>query len=735
MKNFLYLLGGISFLFVSHVLVAGDKDNVIMLNSEIRGRVYEGMGSLSAGASSRLLRDYPEPQRSVILDYLFKPGFGASLDHLKTEIGGDMNSTCGTEPSHQHSREDLCFDRGYEWWLMKEACSRNPDIVLDVLPWGAPGWIGNGKFYSGDMSDYVVRFLKGARDHHGLDIDYVGIWNERPYNTDYIKELHEKIAAAGLNTKIAAADEIRSYYICREMLADPELYSAVDVVGTHYPHGQGEQLYNGKTVYEQYGEDYRIVWKEALECGKPIWSLEDGPWAEDWNGAKGLIKVLIHNYIEAKMVKTISWSLISSYHDEIAITASGLMKANTPWSGHYELKPALWAMAHFTQFARPGWIFLEGSANGYLKKGGSYVSLCSPDGKDISIIAETVEATESQELEMSLVGDYTGKCFRLWQSDSLEQFVCMPDVIVPENGKIVLSLEKGHIYSLTTTAGQRKDDPGLEIPGKQYFPIPYRDDFDEYEPETLPRYTSDISGVFEVCKDGGNGYLKQVVTECGIEWAASLNPEPLTVIGDFSMEDYTVSSDVMMEDRSGKICILGRIPQIIQGQVVRPYGYWLEISGDSGFRLCKTLAPLKNGWSEFPGKWPESRSFFPDDTSQSRVFMKEELSDWPAERIALFEGLAEILSERAGEKDEVALVMFSNGSYQIFPVGTLASGSCGFRTGEWNKVALGFHGDRITASVNGKVIARVKDAEYTKGIAGLGTGWNTARFDNFEILH
>ena len=184
MKNLLYLLGGISFLFFSHDITAGDKDNVIMLNSDIRGRVYEGMGSLSAGASSRLLKDYPEPQRSVILDYLFKPGFGASLDHLKTEIGGDMNSTCGTEPSHQHSREDLCFDRGYEWWLMKEACSRNPDIVLDVLPWGAPGWIGNGKFYSGDMSDYVVRFLKGARDHHGLDIDYVGIWNERPYNTD-----------------------------------------------------------------------------------------------------------------------------------------------------------------------------------------------------------------------------------------------------------------------------------------------------------------------------------------------------------------------------------------------------------------------------------------------------------------------------------------------------------------------------------------------------------------------
>ena len=42
---------------------------------------------LSAGASSRLLIDYLEPQRSQILDVLFKKGYGANLDMLKIEIG------------------------------------------------------------------------------------------------------------------------------------------------------------------------------------------------------------------------------------------------------------------------------------------------------------------------------------------------------------------------------------------------------------------------------------------------------------------------------------------------------------------------------------------------------------------------------------------------------------------------------------------------------------------------
>ena len=56
---------------------------VLHLNGHSAGREFDGHGLLSAGASSRLLRDYREPQRSQILDYLFKPSFGASLDIIK----------------------------------------------------------------------------------------------------------------------------------------------------------------------------------------------------------------------------------------------------------------------------------------------------------------------------------------------------------------------------------------------------------------------------------------------------------------------------------------------------------------------------------------------------------------------------------------------------------------------------------------------------------------------------
>ncbi len=119
--------------------------HTIRIDPASPGRVFEGIGAVSAGASSRLLPDYPEPQRSQILDFLFKPKFGAGFQQLKVEIGSGENSTCGSEPSPVITREELAHPqpRGYEFWLMAEARKRNPKIILDCLPWAYLHWVGN----------------------------------------------------------------------------------------------------------------------------------------------------------------------------------------------------------------------------------------------------------------------------------------------------------------------------------------------------------------------------------------------------------------------------------------------------------------------------------------------------------------------------------------------------------------------------------------------------------------
>ncbi len=78
-----------------------------------------------------------------------------------------------------------------------------------------------------------------------------------------------------------------------------------------------------------------------------------------------LLKLYNRNYLVGKTTNVITWSLVTSYYDNLSLPNSGLMTAKTPWSGYFETQPAIWAAAHTTQFAQPGWRYIDGSC-GYL---------------------------------------------------------------------------------------------------------------------------------------------------------------------------------------------------------------------------------------------------------------------------------------------------------------------------------------------------------------------------------
>lgn len=66
----LALFVAVILLSVAVSLVAARSDALITLDGTRLGRTFDGIGGLSAGASSRLLVDYPPPYRSQILDYV-----------------------------------------------------------------------------------------------------------------------------------------------------------------------------------------------------------------------------------------------------------------------------------------------------------------------------------------------------------------------------------------------------------------------------------------------------------------------------------------------------------------------------------------------------------------------------------------------------------------------------------------------------------------------------------------
>ena len=58
--------------------------------------------------------------------------------------------------------------------------------------------------------------------------------------------------------------------------------------------------------------------------------------------------------------------------------------AMSPWSGNYSVQSPIWIAAHTTQFVELGWRYVSGGS-GFLDGGGSFVTLASPDGADVTV--------------------------------------------------------------------------------------------------------------------------------------------------------------------------------------------------------------------------------------------------------------------------------------------------------------------------------------------------------------
>jgi len=556
------------------------EDKTVVLDGSSKGSVFEGIGALSAGASSRLLVDYREPYRSQILDYLFKPGYGAALQHLKVEIGGDVNSTDGSEPSHMRTPDDDNHTRGYEWWLMQEARKRNPHIILDTLPWGAPGWIGHGTFYSNDMARYVADFLEGANKQYGLAIAYTGVWNEKQFDAAYVKELHRVLSERHIAAKLVCCDEysgegLGQWSIVDAIRDDPSLKAAVDVVGVHY------SVVDGKYTTPD----------SARTLNKPIWSSEDQPnsgggpiLSREWQiGGRMLAKLYNRNYLEGGFTKTEIWSPVTAYYDILAAPNSGLMYANTPWSGHYIVQGAIWATAHTTQFAQPGWQYLD-SSSGYMPEQGSYVTLESPNGKDWSVVLETIDAQQPQQVTFKIKGGLAQGTIHVWETNSQKTFERVAD-LAPQEGSFGYKFDPNSLYSLTTTTGQGRG--AAHPPAQKSFPIPYAETFEDTPLERGPRFLSDQDGAFEVrpCLHRSGRCLEQIITEIPIPWGPL--PDPFTLAGNVNWSDYRVACDIYL-NRGGTVTLIGRIDSadvFRDGTARWPSGYVLTIDPDGKWTL------------------------------------------------------------------------------------------------------------------------------------------------------
>jgi hypothetical protein len=582
----------------------GAGAGAIVIDGGGGGRTFDGIGGLSGGgATSRLLIDYPQQQQGEILDFLFKPGFGASLQILKVEIGADTDTTNGAEASHQRTPTDRNYRRGYEWWLMQQAKMRNPDIKLYGLEWGVPGWFSGG-FFSQDNIDYVLDWIAHAQSEYGLVIDYVGCRNETTCDKTWLENLKAALVSRGLPTRVVAGDTV-SWSIAASLASDSAYAAATDVVGAHYPCGY-------KSDGSNCGSDKNIP--TAVALGKPLWATEQGSQRFD-TGAVPMAREVARGYIQAKITASINWTAVASWYTNLPFAGvDGLIAANEPWSGHYDVDRELWTTAHVTQFAEPGWQFID-AASAVDAGVGSHLALRAPNGKDFTVFLETTDAKASTTFDFVQTGGVYEGPVHVWSTDlssttSSGWFVQEPD-INPAGCAFSFAAAPNHVYTLSTTSGQSKG--ASAPPASAAWPLPYSDDFESYTVgamPNIPRYLSAFEGAFEVenCAGGRAGKcVQQELTAAPIPWKNQTVPgNPVALVGDPGWTDYVVSVDVLLQ-QAGSVALVGRVKGMV-GHGGGELGYDFVIGDDGKWSLFRQDATatttLASGTVTFPlGSW------------------------------------------------------------------------------------------------------------------------------------
>jgi len=448
--------------------------------------------------------------------------------------------------------------------LLSEAKKRNPDIKTYGLPWAYPGWVG-GPEQSGSpfthpelTSKYILKWLEGARNVYEVEIDYIGIWNERASDAAYAKTLRKTLDAAGFaNTTLVAKDGGKD--ICDDMAKDKDYADAIGVVGLHYP-----------SDYDNYTNCRAIGFGNDGKDSKPIWSSEESSSHDDLNGAACWARIITSHWVLQGFTASIMWNLVASYFHGTNWEGSSMLTAQEPWTGNYNSMGPVWASAHVTQFTKVGWDLLKiGRGSGQLPKGGFYATYSDPKSADWTLTVVKIDedhapctrpklpdfkvASEKVTFKVSASMSQSQE-LAVWYSN-FEDF--LPDGTVKSlfqrlpnihvsNGEITLDVHVGAFYTVSTIlAGPTKGAPSLPVPASNpSIPLPLSDDFESYAISQEAKWWSDQIGAFEVHYESGssgNKVMRQMVPELPIGWSDQGSNGPMTLLGMREWQDIAVS--------------------------------------------------------------------------------------------------------------------------------------------------------------------------------------------------
>ncbi|MCD7742509.1 MAG: glycosyl hydrolase family 59 [Ruminococcus sp.] len=601
--------------------------------------LWQGFGYITANNSSRLLLDYKSENPDAywnLLNQLFNPDGAIAMTHIKIEMGADINSSSGTEPATKRSEEEEAdVTRGAGFQLAADALSINPNITLELLSWGAPGYTADGE--NADEKhrlryEWFKETLDAAYKTYGLEFSYIAPnYNEKAVDANWIKYFANALKSETDTPypydeiKIVAADEECGYTLAEKMLSDEELMDAVDVIGIHYTSTSDENTLKCK---EEYGKE--IWYSEGLSPAEvsDLAANADGSGISGVNSLLDVAGRIVNMYPNGGFTRYEFQPAVAAYYSGATYYPKQLITANEPWSGYTEIGAGVYMCEHFSLFSEQGWQFVKSACYGdgteenhvLSDTTNNYMTLCDPDTGDYStILVNNTENTRVYQFTVKNL-DKASSSVQVWETrgpDDGEEYdanyfknVMQIEPTENENGEYTYQLTVKP-YSMVTVStlevtaidfSQEAENTRLELP--------YTDDFEyeDYSEDYLesrgyaPRYTTDQSGAFEVVEDEerGNVLRQQITTDMkGVEWA--LSPNPVTTLGDDTWANYTVSADVKLDevtydDNEPADTYVGIGLRYINSSASQSLsGYRIQITGDGKWQVKRLNETLGEG--------------------------------------------------------------------------------------------------------------------------------------------
>lgn len=595
-----------------------------------KGTVYRGLGTVTGNNSSRLLMDYKAQNPKAyweIMNLLFKPDYGAGLTHVKLEFGADINSSSGTEPSvMRYADEKADVTRGAGFMFASDALSINPDITMDMLRWGEPAWVADA-FKKSKEQGFEARYkwyksaLDEAYERYGIKFTHVSPDSNETgkIDTEWLIYFSDRLKAENngpydySKIKIVASDEVCGWQIADEMMKNERLRDAVDILGEHYNTRASE---NALLLNKKYGKE---IWYTEGIASSNIARLavnSDGVGISGKNGALDVCNRIINSYYNGKMTMYEYQPAAAAYYSGVSYFPKGLLTANTPWNGYYDLDSGVWLSAHFTRFIKSGWRFVDSGCFGDGKEDhficdttNNYMTVTDPNTGDYTIVIcndspetrcynFTLENMAKADTPLNVWESRGPEKNQIWYANYFKNIL----KVQPLNYKFNIDVKPFSIVTLTTL-----EKSSLEIPLCKFKNVPldvnYSDDFnysDKFLAErgNAPLYTTDYGGAFEVMTVDSEKVLMQMIDKSikPTDWYKK-TPPPFTTLGDDRWNNYSAEIEFRLaENAEDNYAALGvRYLTSDLGVDTVENGYTLFVYASGKWRLQRNLTTLAEG--------------------------------------------------------------------------------------------------------------------------------------------